>query len=157
MELVGRTTIHPLVFYTGKASGYLTWALLALDYFGYRVLPGLDSPALHYLSLAATAFAAIMIAWSGASLERSVRLGLPTGETELKTGGIHRFSRNPMYVGFDALTIAGILATGSSVVLLLGLYSIVVYHFIILGEERFLDSAFGEGYQTYRARVRRYL
>ncbi len=62
-----------------------------------------------------------------------------------------------MYAGFDLLTLAGILVTGSPVVLVLGLYSIVVYDFIIRAEEKYLDSAFGAPYAEYRERVRRYL
>ena len=38
MEIVGRTTIHPLVFHSGKLSGYLTWVLLGLDYLGVRAV-----------------------------------------------------------------------------------------------------------------------
>ena len=61
-----------------------------------------------------------------------------------------------MYVGFHALTIAAVLKTGSVVVLVLGIYSVLVYHRIILGEEDYLLSAFGEQYEGYRNRVRRY-
>jgi protein-S-isoprenylcysteine O-methyltransferase Ste14 len=42
-------------------------------------------------------------------------------------------------------------------VLVLGAYSILVYHLIIVGEERFLAAAFGAPYAEYRGRVRRYL
>ena len=56
-----------------------------------------------------------------------------------------------MYVGFDALTLAAILRIGNPVVLVLGVYSMVVYHFIIAGEERYLSSVFGRAYVQYRA------
>jgi len=39
----------------------------------------------------------------------------------------------------------------------MGLYSMVIYHFIILGEERFLEGRFGFNYLSYKTRVRRYL
>ncbi len=32
MELIGKATIHPLIFYTGKISGYLTWINSFLSY-----------------------------------------------------------------------------------------------------------------------------
>jgi protein-S-isoprenylcysteine O-methyltransferase Ste14 len=156
MELVGRTTIHPALFYSGKVAGYLTWVLLALEYAGVALVPGIHSSVLGYLSLLAIGVGLAFIALSAAHLGRSTRLGLPTGETVLKSGGVYRLSRNPMYVGFHALTIAAVLKTGSVVVLVLGIYSVLVYHRIILGEEDYLLSAFGEQYEGYRNRVRRY-
>jgi len=50
-----------------------------------------------------------------------------------------------------------VLATGSVFVLLLGLYSGVVYHLIILGEERYLQAVHGPEFERYRQQVRRYL
>ena len=86
MEIVGRTTIHPLVFYSGKLSGYLTWVLLGLDYLGVRAVQGLHAVVLDYLSYILLVVAAIFIISSLVSLGRSTRLGLPTGQTKLKTG-----------------------------------------------------------------------
>lgn len=157
MELIGRTSIHPLLFYSGKLSGYVIWILLVLDYLGIHVLAGFRSLALDYLSFLVAGVSALFIVLSFVNLGSSVRLGLPTGSTRLKTRGVYRLSRNPMYVGFDLLTVAGILAIRSPVVLVLGLYSVVVYHLIIRSEENYLESAFGAPYSEYRKRVRRYL
>jgi protein-S-isoprenylcysteine O-methyltransferase Ste14 len=157
LEIVGRTTIHPLVFYSGKVSGYLAWVLLGLDYLGVRSVQGLHAAVLDYLSYILLVVAALFCVSSFVSLGKSTRLGLPTSQTKLKTGGVYRVSRNPMYVGFDALTLAAILGTGNPVVLVLGVYSVVVYHFIIAGEERYLSSVFGAAYAQYRASVRKYL
>jgi protein-S-isoprenylcysteine O-methyltransferase Ste14 len=157
MELIGRTTIHPVVFYSGKCAGYLTWALLGLDHAGLRLMRGLDAVVLDRVAYAFLGVASVFIVSSLVSLGGSTRLGLPTGPTELKTGGIYRVSRNPMYVGFDALSLAAMLGLGHPIVLGLGAYSIVVYHLIIVGEERFLAATFGAPYAEYRGRVRRYL
>ena len=157
MEIVGRTTIHPLVFYSGKLSGYVTWVVLGLDHLGVRAVQGLHAVVLDHVSYILLAVAAVFIVSSLVSLGKSTRVGLPTGPTKLKTGGVYRVSRNPMYVGFDALTLAAILGTGNPVVLVLGVYSMVVYHFIIAGEERYLSSVFGTAYAQYRASVRKYV
>lgn len=157
MEIVGRTTIHPVVFYSGKCAGYLTWALLGLNYAGVSLTPGVDLVVLDRVSYAFLGVASVFIVWSLVSLGGSTRLGLPTGPTELKTGGIYRVSRNPMYVGFDALSIAAILGLRNPIVLVLGGFSILVYHLIIVGEERFLAATFGAPYVEYSGRVRRYL
>ena len=157
MEIVGRPPINPLVFYSGKLSGYLTWVLLGLNYLGVRVVQGLHAVVLDYLSYTLLVIAAVFFVSSLVSLGKSTRLGLPTGQTTLKTGGVYRVSRNPMYVGFDALTLAAILGTGNPVVLVLGVYSMVVYHFIIASEERYLLSVFGMAYSQYKASVRKYV
>jgi protein-S-isoprenylcysteine O-methyltransferase Ste14 len=157
MEIVGRTTIHPVVFYSGKLAGYLAWVILGLDYAGVHLTRGFDSVVLDRVSYVLLGVAAVFIVLSLVNLGSSTRLGLPTGATELKTGGIYRVSRNPMYVGFDALTLAAMLGLRNLMVFVLGMYSILVYHLIILGEERFLVAAFGAPYAEYSGRVRRYL
>jgi protein-S-isoprenylcysteine O-methyltransferase Ste14 len=157
MEIIGRTTIHPIIFYSGKFSGYLTWVALGLDSAGVHLTRGSDSVLLDRVSFVFLGVAAVFVLSSLVNLGASTRLGLPTGATELKTGGIYRISRNPMYVGFDALTLAAMLGLRSPIVLVLGGYSILVYQLIIIGEERFLAAAFGAPYREYRERVRRYL
>jgi protein-S-isoprenylcysteine O-methyltransferase Ste14 len=157
MEIVGRATIHPTVFYSGKLCGYLTWVLIGLDFLGVHPLSGFHVKSMDYVSYILSVVASVFIVFSSVNLGKSIRLGLPTGSMVLKTQGLYRISRNPMYLGFDMLTLAAILKIGNPAVLLLGSYSIIVYHMIILGEEAYLASTFGEAYSQYRARVRRYL
>ena len=67
---------------------------------------------------------------------------IPTDNTELKTNGIYSLSRNPMYLGFNLLTISSVIYTLNFVVIILGIYSIIIYHLIILGEEKYLSAQF---------------
>ena len=78
--------------------------------------------------------------------------------TALATGGLYRFSRNPIYLGF-AITYAGLAIAMDSVLALLLLIPclLVVDRFVIQREERYLSAKFGAGYDAYRARVRRWL
>lgn len=71
--------------------------------------------------------------------------------------GPYSVVRNPLYV-FSFLGVAGLgLATGmASVALLLTLLFAVYYPFVIRGEERFLESRFGDTYRAYKARVPRW-
>jgi protein-S-isoprenylcysteine O-methyltransferase Ste14 len=43
------------------------------------------------------------------------------------------------------------------IVIILGIYSIITYHLIILGEEKFLEERFGDEYFSYKNKVRRYI
>jgi protein-S-isoprenylcysteine O-methyltransferase Ste14 len=157
MQIVGKETIHPALFYSGKIMGYLTWVAFAAS------LSGLLDPrqsrvlVLEYISYAILAIGLAFSAISIVNLGRSTTLGLPTKRTELRKGGLYRLSRNPMYVGFDLLTLASMLYHQGIILAVMGVYSIVVYHLIILGEERFLADRFPDEYREYVVRVRRYL
>ena len=175
MEIIGKATINPVLFYSGKVSGYALWVGGGLGCFGIKFIPEFELPVLDILAIAALLLGLIFIAASAVSLGKSTRLGLPQGDTKLKTGGIYRvsrnpmsypensiylansLSRNPMYVGFNLLTIAAMLAISNPVAWVAGLYSMAVYDLIIRGEEKFLAARFGDEYSAYRTQVRRYL
>jgi protein-S-isoprenylcysteine O-methyltransferase Ste14 len=78
--------------------------------------------------------------------------------TTLVTGGIYRFTRNPMYVGL-------VLVLGGTAMLLgsigafvpLPLFVAVIEFGYIHAEERFLAEIFGDDYLHYRHEVRRWL
>ena len=78
--------------------------------------------------------------------------------SRIVTHGPYRFTRNPMYVGlaFAYLGIALGLNMGWPP-LLLPLVLLALGRFVIRREERYLAGAFGEEYDRYRARVRRWL
>jgi protein-S-isoprenylcysteine O-methyltransferase Ste14 len=157
MDLIGKSTLHPVLFYTGKIAGYFTWILLILSTVDIFVIsPG--SPAfLKWISYISALIAISLIIWSVIDLGKSTRLGLPKEQTVLKTKGVYRLSRNPMYLGFDLLTLSSVLYFYDAFILILGLYSILIYHFIILGEERFLTNRFGKEFLDFRKKTRRYL
>ncbi|MEO8767629.1 MAG: isoprenylcysteine carboxylmethyltransferase family protein [Nitrosospira sp.] len=82
----------------------------------------------------------------------------PDHASALVTGGVYRFTRNPMYVGAMLLLLAwGIYL--SSLLSLAGLPLFVMYitRFQIQPEERALRNIFGEEFSIYEKRVRRWL
>ena len=64
--------------------------------------------------------------------------------------------RNPIYVLVDMLFLGTFLIHGRAVLLVAAISFAFLVHLQILREERFLASRYGEQYQTYRQRVRRY-
>lgn len=74
------------------------------------------------------------------------------------THGVFRFSRNPMYLGLVLILIADVYWLGN-ITGLIGIIGFVAYmtYFQIMPEERILDARFGEPYQAYQRRVRRWL
>lgn len=76
----------------------------------------------------------------------------------LLTGGIFRFSRNPMYLGF-ILAVAGtaLLLGSASPWLAVPLLFFILREEYVRREEERLAAAFGRRWQEYRAATRRWL
>lgn len=157
MDLIGKTTIKPLFFYSGKILGYITWIIQLLLILGVDLIDRITCGYNDYLSFAFLFVGLIFIVFSLINLGGSTRLGLPTENTVFKTNGLYKVSRNPMYVGFNLLTISSMVYTLNIWIFVIGIYSMVIYHLIILGEERFLKNRFGEEYSVYIQKIRRYL
>lgn len=78
-------------------------------------------------------------------------------ENGLNTNGIYRFSRNPMYVAYFICFTGMACLTRSWILLGLTLVFQISGHWIILSEERWCAEKFGDAYEQYRRRVRRYI
>jgi protein-S-isoprenylcysteine O-methyltransferase Ste14 len=157
MKIIGKPTINPILFYTGKVSGYFVLIILLLLLIGIDVIDITTFFYNRYIALILLITGVIITILSLFNLGNSVSLGIPSEKTSLKTYGLYEYSRNPMYLGFNLITISSMIYTLNIAVVLLGIYSIVVYHIIIKGEESFLKNRFGEEYQIYISKVRRYI
>ncbi|WP_439472510.1 methyltransferase family protein [Brevundimonas sp.] len=98
----------------------------------------------------------------GAAMESFRRKGTPAEpwkeSVALETGGVFRFSRNPIYVGF-ALIYAGAAVWMDSLIALALLLPcmVMVDRFVVLREEAYLFAKFGADWDAYRSKVRRWL
>ncbi len=83
----------------------------------------------------------------------------PEETTSLVTDGVYRFTRNPMYLGLTLIVIGWALVLGSVVALVVGptLLVVVLTRLQIQPEERVLADKFGDEYEAFRGRVRRWL
>ncbi len=156
MNLIGKTSINPVLFYSGKVSGYLTWIILLLALLNLPIIAIHTAPTLKYIAYVLLFTGLLLTILSLVNLGRSTRLGLPQEDTVFKSNGVYRLSRNPMYLGFDLLTLSAMLYTINPGLISLGFYSMMIYHFIILGEEKFLAQRFGNVYEEYKLKTRRY-
>lgn len=85
---------------------------------------------------------------------------LPTNRPArvLVTTGIHRWTRNPVYLGFLLIYVGIGIATQSAWVLLLALpLALVIHYGVVRREEAYLERRFGDTYRDYKRRVRRWL
>ncbi len=157
MELIGKTTINPILFYSGKISGYISWIIFLFIPFSVHLFNFNKFLFNQYFSIIVLLIGLVFTTISFFNLGKSTRLGLPSNETKLKTNGLYKISRNPMYVGFNLITISVMIYTLHWVIIIMGIYSLIVYHKIIRGEEKFMKQRFGDAYMKYKQKVRRYL
>jgi protein-S-isoprenylcysteine O-methyltransferase Ste14 len=82
----------------------------------------------------------------------------PEKASSLVTGGLYRFTRNPMYLGM-LLILAGIaILLGSPAnMAILAIFVTYITIFQIKPEEAMLERIFGDTYRLYQRRVRRWL
>jgi protein-S-isoprenylcysteine O-methyltransferase Ste14 len=92
---------------------------------------------------------------------RSLRAEIiPASEshTSLVASGPFRFSRNPMYLGVVTIAVGAALLAGTWAMWLVPVVVFALDHFVIIPfEERSMQRAFGDAYDVYRTRVRRWL
>ena len=124
------------------------------------VLRGL-LPRLQLLPLA-VALALIAVVLAGWAMGRFARVKtsiIPNQPaTAFVTDGPYRWSRNPMYVALAIAYVSTSLWTASlTSLLLLPLALFLIDRLVIAREERYLRARFGDDYQHYCARVRRWL
>ncbi len=83
----------------------------------------------------------------------------PERASALVTSGIYRWSRNPMYLGMLLVLVGWGLWLGHALALLAGptLAVLMLNALQIKPEERILRARFGQDYEHYATRVRRWL
>jgi protein-S-isoprenylcysteine O-methyltransferase Ste14 len=82
----------------------------------------------------------------------------PDRANALVTGGVFRYSRNPMYLGLLLVLVAWAVHLASPPALLGPvLFVLYVGRYQIAPEERVMARRFGAEYEAYRGRVRRWL
>jgi protein-S-isoprenylcysteine O-methyltransferase Ste14 len=141
----------PLLYALAVVGGYLLdrrWPLPVVD--------GVFIKALAW----ALAFASLALAVSSIGNFRRSRTSIVPVRpaTALVIAGPYRFTRNPMYVGMAALTVALALFLNTWwVIVLLVPVLVAVRIFVIAPEERYLRRRFGADYVAYMRRVRRWV
>lgn len=136
-----------LVTYLGAAVQFasviwdkLIWSL--------PVFPTMREDGLILMALGVIAFVLAIV-----TMKNNWRAGYSEEQnTELVTTGIYKYSRNPAFLGFDFLYIGCVLAFPNPVNIAITATAAVLFHFQILGEEKFLAAAFGQEYLNYKAK-----
>lgn len=144
----------PLIYLSGLAAGF------ALDHW-WVALPVVDASRETWVHLHAFAIGLVAV-WLLASSLRSFRRRnndpRPWREdSALVEDSLYRHTRNPMYLGM-ALAYATVALMFNALwpLLLLVPVLVVIRHYVIAREERYLTQRFGADYLDYCSRVRRW-
>jgi protein-S-isoprenylcysteine O-methyltransferase Ste14 len=146
--------IPPVV--VGACAGLLVWAGGAVPILSWTVSAMLEGLA------ALLGVIGILVTVAGVAAFYKARTTVnphtPGKASLLVTRGIYAYSRNPMYAGLFALLLGWAVLQGGLLPLLLALVFIpFMTRFQIVPEERVLRTLFGEDFERYQARVRRWI
>lgn len=85
------------------------------------------------------------------TMKDSWRAGIPNEDkTKFISNGIYNISRNPAFLGFDLMYIGIGLIYCNILTIIFTLFAIIILHFQILQEEKFLENTFGNEYIEYK-------
>lgn len=154
---LGKPSIPKFWFLVGKVSLFTTWGLMIAKVLNPSWSLFSLFPQLPWTAVALIIPGTIIMGLSFFHLGISLKVGLPESEnTVLKTKGLYRFSRNPLYLGVYLITLAAMVYFPDLVNIILGITGIICHHLITLGEEKYLARRFGPEYEDYRRSVGRY-
>lgn len=144
----------PLVTAAAIAAAFVLQSAYPLPWPGGALQVALIVPGVCLMCLAIAIDAVVFFRF-----RRAATTILPhRGTTALVTDGPFEKSRNPIYVGYVALTLGVGLAFGNPWALLMAaIVGVGLQKLAIEPEERHLAARFGAEYAAYRARVPRWL
>ena len=126
---IGRPTIQPVLFYSGKFLLLTVWALfwvIALFPQYRQVVPFLMQNEITEIQKIIAAVllipANIILVPAYLSMGLITHIGLPIDKHELRTEGIYKISRNPMYASFIFLNAATFLYLPSLLLFVIMIY-----------------------------------
>lgn len=133
-----------------KAFGLPMWEPLAFPFW--------DSPAPGWVGVGLCSAAIVGMVAALVSFGESFRVGIDEENPDkLVTDGLFAYSRNPIYVCFDGFFLGLFLIHRNIVILAATVGFALLIHRQILREERFLKGHYGDEYEAYLKKVRRYL
>ncbi|TXL69188.1 isoprenylcysteine carboxylmethyltransferase family protein [Vineibacter terrae] len=142
----------PLLFLAALLPG------LALDHL--LPLPVLGVDLVRWVVAGALIAAGLALAAAGIRNFSGAGTPVPTNQPTraLVTTGVHRWTRNPIYLGMFLLYGGIGVAAQSPWTLILTLpLAITIRYGVVAREEKYLERRFGDTYRSYKARVRRWV
>jgi protein-S-isoprenylcysteine O-methyltransferase Ste14 len=158
-QIIGKPAVPVVFFLLAKMLVIvnLTFLLLkGLNINVYRIFEPdiyIDVIALGFLIIGA-----VILFISTFKLNKDLVFGLSSSEDhKLQTKGIYSISRHPFYLGFICILFSSCLFNPHYINILAFMGAWIIHHFIMIKEEQYLSSQYGEEYRQYAKRVKRYI
>jgi protein-S-isoprenylcysteine O-methyltransferase Ste14 len=158
-QIFGRPPIPMVFFILAKMLVVVNLAFLLMKGFNITVnrllVPAefVDVIALGFL-IAGT----VILILATFKLNKDLVFGLSSSEShKLQTTGVFSLSRHPFYLGFIFILFSSCLFNPHYLNILAFAGAWIIHHFIMIKEEQYLTSQYGEEYRQYANRVKRYI
>jgi protein-S-isoprenylcysteine O-methyltransferase Ste14 len=158
-KIIGRPPI-PVVF-------FILAKILVIVNLSFLLMRGLNIsvdriyrpfPVIDWIAFALLIIGTLVLFQSTIQLNRDLIFGLSDSEEhKLQTKGVFSISRHPFYLGFIIILFSSCLLYPNYVNILAFLGAWFIHHFIMIKEEKFLGSIYGEQYWEYKKNVNRYM
>lgn len=158
-QIIGRPPIPVAYFLLAKVFVLINLTFLLLKALNVNV-DRIFSPGgvTDIVGLAFLFIGTVILFLSTFKLNNDLVFGLSSSENhKLQTTGIYSISRHPFYVGFLFILFSSCLFNPHYINILAFIGAWIIHHFIMIKEEHFLSSQYGEEYQQYAKRVKRYV
>jgi protein-S-isoprenylcysteine O-methyltransferase Ste14 len=110
------------------------------------------------IALALLIFGTVILFLSTIKLNKDLVFGLSSSEThQLQTNGIYSISRHPFYLGFLFILFSSCLFNPHYLNIPAFIGAWIIHHIIMIKEEQFLSSQYGDEYRQYTKKVKRYI
>jgi protein-S-isoprenylcysteine O-methyltransferase Ste14 len=156
VDLIGKSPVPVVVLVIGKLA-----LLLCVFFF---IVKFLRPDAMLYDSLATRAVGIVLYAMgltivlaALVQLGQSTAVGLPERNTTLKTHGLYRFTRNPIYVGGFITCIGSCFYSIHLLNFFLCAIVIGIHLRIVRREGEFLEKRFGQQWLDYKQHIPRFV
>jgi protein-S-isoprenylcysteine O-methyltransferase Ste14 len=158
-QIIGRPPIPVFFFILAKMLVVVNLTFLVMKGLNINVTPVFVLA--EFVDLIALAFlivGTVILYMATFRLNKDLVFGLSSSESHtLQTTGIFSISRHPFYLGFIFILFSSCLFNPHYINILAFAGAWIIHHFIMIKEEQFLVSQYGEEYRQYKKRVRRYV
>jgi protein-S-isoprenylcysteine O-methyltransferase Ste14 len=158
-KLIGRPPVPVVFFILAKMLVLVNLSFLLME--GFNISVGrIFEPvlAIDCIALVLLITGTIVLLKSTIQLNKDLIFGLSDSEEHrLQTKGLYSISRHPFYIGFIFILFSSCLLYPNYINIAAFGGAWFIHHFIMIKEEKFLESLYGEEYRQYKNRVKRYL
>ena len=158
-QIIGRPPIPVVLFLLAKMLVTVNLTFLLLKGLNIKV-DGLfvSIPFIEVTALAFLITGTVILFLSTFKLNKDLVFGLSSAENhKLQTNGIFSVSRHPFYLGFILILFSSCLFNPHYLNILSFAGAWIIHHFIMIKEEQFLATRYGDEYIQYTKRVKRYV